>query len=248
MSDELILVLGATGTTGRRLTRRLRAAGVAVRAASRHGETRFDWSDPTTWDAAVTGVTRIYLMAPHELPIDPRFVRRAVEHGVRHIALLSSRGIEAMGDERLMAAERAVRGSGVDWTILRPDWFDQNFDEGFLQPAVMAGGFALPVGETGFAHVDADDIAAVAAAVLTTDGHAGQSYELTGPTRCRSPKLCGSSARRPAARSTSAAPPTTTWHSRRGSASPRSRPGRRSRRSPGCWRKVTSRPPTWSAG
>ncbi|MGN9913037.1 NAD(P)H-binding protein [Phytohabitans sp. LJ34] len=181
MSDELILVLGATGTTGRRLTRRLRAAGVAVRAASRHGEARFDWSDPTTWDAAVTGVTRIYLMAPHEVPIDPLFVRRAVEHGVRHITLLSSRGIEAMGDERLMAAERTVRESGVDWTILRPDWFDQNFDEGFLQPAVMAGGFALPVGETGFAFVDADDIAAVAAAVLTTDGHAGQSYELTGP-------------------------------------------------------------------
>jgi uncharacterized protein YbjT (DUF2867 family) len=181
MSDEVILVLGATGTTGRRLTRRLRSAGAAVRAASRHGEVRFDWSDPATWDAAVTGVTRIYLMAPHELPIDPLFVRRAVDRGVRHLVLLSSRGIEVMGDERLMAAERTVRESGAEWTILRPDWFDQNFDEGFLQPAVLAGGFALPVGDTRFAFVDADDIAAVAAEVLTADGHAGQSYELTGP-------------------------------------------------------------------
>jgi uncharacterized protein YbjT (DUF2867 family) len=181
MGDGLILVLGATGTTGRRLTRRLRSAGAAVRAASRHGEVRFEWADPTTWDAAVTGATRMYLMAPHELPIDPLFVERAVKQGVRHIVLLSSRGIEEMGDDRLLAAERSVRESGADWTILRPDWFDQNFDEGFLQPAVQAGGFALPVGDTRFACIDADDIAAVAAAVLTGGGHAGQSYELTGP-------------------------------------------------------------------
>jgi uncharacterized protein YbjT (DUF2867 family) len=181
MSDELILVLGATGTTGRRLTRRLRSAGAAVRAASRHGEVRFDWSDPATWEAAVTGVTRIYLMAPHEQPIDPQFVQRAVKQGVRHIVLLSSRGIEVMGDERLLAAERTVRESGADWTILRPDWFNQNFDEGFFQPAVVAGGLAVPLGEARQAFVDADDIAAVAAAVLTGDGHAGQSYELTGP-------------------------------------------------------------------
>jgi uncharacterized protein YbjT (DUF2867 family) len=152
-----------------------------VRAASRHGEVRFDWSDPTTWDAAVTSVTRMYLMAPHELPVDPLFVERAVKHGVRHIVLLSSRGIEAMGDERLMAAERIVRDSGADWTILRPDWFDQNFDEGFFQPAVLAGGLAVPVGEARQVFVDAGDIAAVAAEVLTGDGHAGQSYELTGP-------------------------------------------------------------------
>jgi uncharacterized protein YbjT (DUF2867 family) len=181
MSEEQILVLGATGTTGRRLTQRLRSAGATVRAASRHGEVRFDWSDPDTWDGAVSGATRMYLMAPHELPVDPRLVERAVERDVRHIVLLSSRGIEVMGDERLLAAERTVRESGADWTILRPDWFDQNFDEGFFQPAVMAGGLAVPLGEARQAFVDADDIAAVAAAVLTGDGHAGQSYELTGP-------------------------------------------------------------------
>src|SRR5918999_517252 len=119
MSDELILVLGATGTTGRRVTRRLRSAGVAVRAASRHGEVRFDWSDTATWDATVSGATRMYLMAPHELPVDPLFVERAAKRGVRHLVLLSSRGIEVMGDERLLAAERTVRESSVDWTILR---------------------------------------------------------------------------------------------------------------------------------
>jgi uncharacterized protein YbjT (DUF2867 family) len=181
MPEQPILILGATGTTGRRLADRLRAAGVPVRAASRHGETHFDWSDTTSWEPAVAGVAGMYLMAPHEMPVEPSFVTCAVDQGVRRIVLLSSRGIEAMGDERLMAAERTVRESGAEWTIVRPDWFNQNFDEGFFQPAVLAGELAMPLGEHRQAFVDADDIAAVAAAALTEDGHAGRSYEVTGP-------------------------------------------------------------------
>jgi uncharacterized protein YbjT (DUF2867 family) len=79
--------------------------------------------------------------------VDPGFVRLAVDRGVRRIVLLSSRGIEVMGDERPMAAERTVRESGVEWTIVRPDWFNQNFDEGFFRPAVLAGELALPLGD-----------------------------------------------------------------------------------------------------
>jgi uncharacterized protein YbjT (DUF2867 family) len=186
-----VLVLGATGTTGRRVTERLRATGVEVRAASRHGEQRFDWSDASTWEPAVAGVARMYLMAPHELPVDPAFVGSAVDHGVRHIVLLSSGGIEAMGDERLMAAERTVRESGAEWTIVRPDWFNQNFDEGFFQPAVVAGELALPRGDHRQAFVDADDIAAVAAAALTEDGHGGRSYEIKGPQALSFPEALG---------------------------------------------------------
>ncbi|MCP3140165.1 NmrA family NAD(P)-binding protein [Pyxidicoccus xibeiensis] len=176
-----VLVLGATGTTGRRLTGLLRTAGVRVRAASRKGEVRFDWADQKTWEPAVAGASRMYLMAPHELPVAPAFVRCAVDAGVKHLVLLSSRAIEPMGDERLMAAERTVRESGTDWTILRPDWFNQNFDEGVFREAVMAGEVAVPLGNARQVFVDADDIAAVAAAVLTGTGHAGRTYELSGP-------------------------------------------------------------------
>jgi uncharacterized protein YbjT (DUF2867 family) len=177
----MILVLGSSGTTGRRVVSRLRDSGVEVRAASRHGEVRFDWSDQTTWEPALAGATGVYLMAPDGVPVDPLFVRTAVDAGARRIVLLSSRGIEVMGDERLLAAERTVRESAAEWTILRPDWFDQNFDEGFFHPAVLAGHVALPVGNVRQVFVDATDIAAVAATVLTADGHAGQTYELTGP-------------------------------------------------------------------
>ncbi|GIE99664.1 SDR family oxidoreductase [Paractinoplanes rishiriensis] len=179
MSNHPILVLGSTGTTGRRVTERLRTAGVSIRAASRHGPVHFDWDDPATWPPALSGATAVYLMLPHERPIEPGFVRAAAG---AHLVLLSSRGIETMGDDRLLAAERAVRESGAAWTILRPDWFNQNFDEGFFQPAVVAGQLAMPVGDARQVFVDADDIAAVAATVLADPtGHAGHTYDLTGP-------------------------------------------------------------------
>ncbi|MFC4012283.1 SDR family oxidoreductase [Nonomuraea purpurea] len=177
----MILVLGATGSTGRRVTELLRADGHPVVAASRSGETRFDWSDAGTWRPAVAGASALYLMAPDGTAVDPAFVSVAVEQGVRRIVLLSSSGIETMGDGRLPAAERAVRDSGATWTILRPSWFDQNFDEGFFWPAIMAGEVVIPLGDVRQAFVDAGDVAAVAAAALTEDGHAGRTYEVTGP-------------------------------------------------------------------
>jgi uncharacterized protein YbjT (DUF2867 family) len=137
--DDLILVLGARGTVGRRLTALLRQAGHPVRAASRSGLPRFDWTDPSTWEPVLDRVTRLYLLAPDGVPVAPQFVSLAVASGVQRIVLQSSGGIELMGDERLLAAERTVRGSGARWTILRPSWFNQNFDETVL-PRRRAGG------------------------------------------------------------------------------------------------------------
>jgi uncharacterized protein YbjT (DUF2867 family) len=181
MDKQPTLVLGATGTTGRRVAQRLQDAGHPARAASRAGPARFDWSDPASWEPAVTGAAGMYLMAPDGVPVEPSFVQLAVDRGIRRIVLLSSQSIEAMGDARLLAAERAVRDAGVDWTILRAGWFHQNFDEGFFRPAVLAGELALPLGEVRQVFVDAEDIAAVAVAALVGDGHAGRTYALTGP-------------------------------------------------------------------
>ena len=181
MAEDATLVLGATGTTGRRVAARLRAGGRHVRAASRHGEVPFDWTDSSTWEPAIGTASRMWLMAPEGTPVDPGFVDCAVQRGVRRIVLLSSGAIEAMGDERLLSAERTVRESGAEWTILRPDWFNQNFDEGFCLPGVLAGEVVLPLGGMRQVFVDADDIAAVAAAALSEDGHGGRTYALTGP-------------------------------------------------------------------
>lgn len=181
MTQQPILVLGATGTTGRRVAALLRASGRSVRGASRKSEVPFDWSSPQTWEAALSGVSQMYLMVPDGVPVDPSFVRQAVSSGVRQIVLLSSMAIETMGDTRLMDAEETVRSSGADWTIPRANWFDQNFDEGFLRDAVMAGEVALPLGDLRQAFVDAGDVAAMAFTALTQDGHSGQTYDVMGP-------------------------------------------------------------------
>jgi uncharacterized protein YbjT (DUF2867 family) len=180
-----ILVLGATGKTGRRLVRRLRAAGETVRAASRSGEVRFDWYEPATWQAALTGASAVYVVAPENDPTPAHdFVKQAVELGVTRFVVLSARGIDHV-DKRfgrgMVAAEDAVRESGTEWTIIRPNNFNQNFDEGLWQPPLIHGRLALPVGDTPEPFIDAEDVAEVAARLLTRDGHAGKVYELSGP-------------------------------------------------------------------
>ncbi|WP_298322196.1 hypothetical protein [Haloactinopolyspora sp.] len=62
MNESLLLVLGGTGSIGRRVATTLSASGRSVRAASRHGPARFDWADPSTWAAAVAAVAAVALV------------------------------------------------------------------------------------------------------------------------------------------------------------------------------------------
>ncbi|MGW3499082.1 NAD(P)H-binding protein [Streptomyces sp. NPDC001020] len=176
-----ILVIGATGKTGAPLVPRLRALGHTVRAASRSGETRFDWSDRSTWDPALSGVHAVYLVPTETLGLDERaeFVARAKAAGVRRLVQLSVRGIDEDG---MHPTEAAVRGSGLEWTILRPSWFSQDFAAAdFFLPGVLEGEVRTPAGDGREPFIDAEDIAEVALAVLTGDGHHGQTYDLSGP-------------------------------------------------------------------
>lgn len=180
------LVLGATGKTGRRVADRLEQAGRPVRRASRSGTPAFDWEDPGTWAAALAGVGQVYityqpdLAVPEALPAMRRFTRLAVASGVGKLVLLSGRG-----EEGALACEEVVRGSGVDWTIVRASWFAQNFDEGhFLEP-ILAGTFVMPPVTVAEPFIDIDDIADVAAESLMDDRHVGQVYEVTGPQLIR---------------------------------------------------------------
>ncbi|WP_223463715.1 MULTISPECIES: NAD(P)H-binding protein [unclassified Pseudomonas] len=180
--QPITLVLGATGKTGRRITQRLEAAGLAVRQGSRHANPPFDWEDRSTWDAVIDGAHAVYisfqpdLAVPGALETIQAFTDLAVKSGVRKLVLLSGRGeIEAE------QAERVVQNSGIDWTILRASWFCQNFSEAhFLEP-ILQGELALPVGNIAEPFVDAEDIAECAVAALTQPGHTNQLYELTGP-------------------------------------------------------------------
>ncbi|MEU4390140.1 NAD(P)H-binding protein [Kribbella sp. NPDC023855] len=179
-----ILVLGATGKTGRRVVAQLRAEGNEVRAASRSGEVRFDWNEPAGWAAVLEGVRAVYLVAPDDPAPTEGFVKQAVQSGVERFVVLSGRGIDQADKEAwagMREGERAVAASGVGWTVLRANNFNQNFSEDLWREPVLAGRLALPMGAVGEPFIDVQDIAEVAALALTGDGHSGQVYELSGP-------------------------------------------------------------------
>lgn len=181
-STDLTLVLGARGTTGRRVASRLAARGVATRLGTRTGEPPFDWTDERTWPAAVRGVSAAYLVyypdlvAPGAVERVERFAALAADAGVGRLVLLSGRGEKAAEQ-----AEQAVMAAGPDWTVVRSAFFAQNFSEKGFEEFIRSGTVALPAPEVGEPFVDADDIADVAVAALTEDGHVGRVYEVTGP-------------------------------------------------------------------
>lgn len=182
IENGLTLVLGGTGKTGRRVVERLEALDVPVRMGSRSASPAFDWEDETTWGPVLHGVEKVYLSyypdlaAPGAVQAVTAFTAKAAQAGVRHVVLLSGRG-----EDEAQECERIVQESGPAWTVVRSSWFAQNFSEDYLLDPVRSGEVALPAGDVPEPFVDADDIADVAVAALTRDGHAGQVYEVTGP-------------------------------------------------------------------
>jgi uncharacterized protein YbjT (DUF2867 family) len=176
------LVLGGTGKTGRRVAQRLTARGLSVRVGSRSGEPPFDWDDEATWAPALQDVGSVYvsyypdLAVPGSVAAVRSFAKLAAERGIRRLVLLSGRG-----EEEAQRAERAVQEVSAGWTVVRCSWFNQNFSENYLLEPILEGEVVLPAGDVPEPFVDTDDIADVAVAALTEEGHAGQLYELTGP-------------------------------------------------------------------
>jgi uncharacterized protein YbjT (DUF2867 family) len=183
---KMTLVLGGTGKTGRRVAQRLEARGMPTRVGSRSAEPPFDWQKPETWASALDGVSAAYVSYYPDVAIPgaPEAVRAfaelAARNGVRRLVLLSGRGEEEAQSAELALMEVAEE-AGIGWTIVRCAWFMQNFDENYMLELILAGEVALPAGNVPEPFVDAGDIADVAVAALTEDGHAGEIYELTGP-------------------------------------------------------------------
>lgn len=176
-----ILVIGGTGKTGKRIVNLLTYAGHSVRVGSRQGQPAFDWHQPEGWSKAVADMDSIYityqpdLAVPGALEAIERLVKVAKNAKVKKLVLLSGKG-----EREAQLCEQVVIHSGLDHTIVRANWFNQNFSENFLLEGVLNGHVALPFAEMKIPFVDANDIAAVAFKALTEEDHNGKIYELTG--------------------------------------------------------------------
>ena len=179
---ELTLVIGGTGKTGRRVAQRLEAMGRNVRIGSRSSVPSFDWDREESWETALDSVSSIYITYTPDLAMPGAadairaLVHKAKQSGVRRLVILSGRG-----EPEAQACEKIVLDSGLKATVVRASWFSQNFSEGAFVDMVLGGAITLPAGDTPEPFVDVEDIADVAVAALTEDGHNGEIYEVTGP-------------------------------------------------------------------
>jgi uncharacterized protein YbjT (DUF2867 family) len=186
-----ILVTGATGTVGRHVVAALVEARHRVRALVRDpGKAAFpegvevvrgDLSDARSVEAALAGVDGVYLMWPG-LPVDPQVVAAIAAHAKR-VAYLSTDVADLADGERATSyhqeIERQIRHSGLSWTFVRAIDFATNTLSWASQ--VRQGIVRGPYGRAARSLIHERDIADVAAHVLTTDGHDGARYVITGP-------------------------------------------------------------------
>ncbi|WP_127754511.1 SDR family oxidoreductase [Devosia sp. 1566] len=196
----MILLTGATGQVGLELAKQLAAQGLAARAMTRSAAAADklkglagitpvtgDFDDLASLGAALQGVERAFLLTNSTERAEQQqltFVAAAQRAGVRHITKLSQLHAAASSPVRFLryhaAVEQAIRDSGMTFTFLRPNLFMQGF-VGFGGAIAATGKLFAPIGNARVSLIDNRDIAAVALAVLTTSGHEGQVYDLTGP-------------------------------------------------------------------
>jgi len=185
-----ILVIGASGAVGSELSRLLAAQGqTVVRATSRTPEAadqvQLDLVTRVGLESALDGVDRAFFLAPpgyvdQEALLAP-LIDAAKTRGLGKVVLMTAMGANADEASPMRKAERRLEASGVAFNIIRPNWFMQNFNTFWLHGIQTVGQILLPVGLAKGSFIDARDIAATAAALLTTDAFANQDFDLTGP-------------------------------------------------------------------
>lgn len=177
-----ILVIGGTGKTGRKVVEGLKQKGQNVRIGSRNETPSFEWNNPESWEKALEGMDKMYISYFPDLAIPGAFeaiqglTEAAKKAGVKKAVLLSGKG-----EKEAERCEQLVANSGLDYTLVRASWFNQNFSESFFLEPILAGHIALPMPYARIPFVDTGDIAEVAVAALLSDNHNGKTYEITGP-------------------------------------------------------------------
>ncbi|RDB27509.1 Agroclavine dehydrogenase [Hypsizygus marmoreus] len=193
MTIGTTLVIGGTGKTGLPLAHLLRDANLPFLVATRHPANAapfkgvaFDWFDASTFENpfnADPNIDRVYLISPaaHDaLPIVKPFVELAISKGVKRFVFLSStptpKGSPYLGKIHEYLAER-----GVDYAILRPTWFIENFGATFV-PGILSDNIIATTAKDGrIPFISAKDIADVAFKALTDEKSHNTEHIIVGP-------------------------------------------------------------------
>jgi len=199
MPKTPILVTGATGTIGREVVKQLRERGRAVRILTRDaakgpmlGEdvevVVGELGRPETLERAFSNIESAFILSSNQggpnAAWESNAFHAAQRAGVAQIVKLSGRGADSFNAGSLLGREHVqseteLRALDIRWTILRAGFFASNFLHDF--PVAKLVVLGLPAGTGKDCPIDPSDIGAAAAEVLTTQGHDGKIYELSGP-------------------------------------------------------------------
>ena len=196
----MILVTGATSAVGKAVIKELLARKVFVRAFLRQpvdaaklqaqGVEAFlgDMTKQASVAQALQGIESVYLITPvaeYLLETEGLWAQEGKKAGIRHLIKQSEIGADPQSLSPLLQyhgrAEDAIRTSGVPYTILRTLYFMQNFAPMYAHSIITRGMIYAPLADARMSYVDARDVGAVAARLLTKEWHQYQEYEVTGP-------------------------------------------------------------------
>lgn len=195
-----VLVTGATGNVGKEVVTALLAKQIPVRAAARDAErihqvaqksgwtgnyesVTLDYSNPHSIAAALEGVEKVFLVTPTMgavVDMVKAFLDVAKSSDVKHIVRLSGMYSVTEPSATHAEGERLIVESGIPYTFLRPNFYMQNFNTFYADGIKRRDSIALPAGEEPISFIDVRDVADVAVAAFTQEGHADQIYTLTG--------------------------------------------------------------------
>lgn len=195
----MILITGATGHTGGEVSRQLAAAGVPFRALIRNPDKAEalkalnaeivvgDIADRAFLPRALSGIDKAFLVMPNDeeqMILEKQFTDAAATAGVQRLVYLSS--LESVPESKNpitqnhVAVQNHILDSGMGWTIIRPTFFNQNF-ETYAPRIREARQIVMPAGHGTVSATDLRDVGEVIREVLTKSGHENKSYDLTGP-------------------------------------------------------------------
>ena len=196
----MILLTGATGTTGRRVARRLTKWGYRFTAMVREPEKatglksskvdliKGDFKKPDSLRRAMEGIEHAFLLPPNtenQFRLERNFIDAARESGVRYLVKYSAIGADPDSPSRLLRwhgeAEKYLEQSGIRYSIVRPNIFMQNFTNLYARQIREEKEFRLPFGDARCGWVDVRDIGRLIARILTENGHQNNILTVTGP-------------------------------------------------------------------
>ncbi|MEK7432016.1 MAG: NAD(P)H-binding protein [Cyanobacteriota bacterium] len=183
------LILGASGNVGSEIAKILKTKGESLalatsRKVEKEDQLHLNLVTGEGLENAFDNVDRAFLLSPPGYANQDELIKPIIDlakkHGLKKVVFMTAMGADANPDSPMRKAEIYLENSGLNYNIIRPNWFMQNFNTFWIHGILTAQKIFLPVGNAKGSFIDSRDIASVAAELLFNDTWNKQALILTG--------------------------------------------------------------------